>query len=415
VALRLYRTCAVPDDLASVTTARPENEADPRAVGMRREDVDGIWQAVERLYRSGIHPAIQVCIRRHGAIVLDRAIGHAAGNGPDDSAEAEKVLCTPETPFCTLSASKPVTAMLVHLLDQKDYLRVDDPVAEYIPEFGRYGKRGITIRHVLSHRAGLPSVPARARGIELLADPERILDILCEARPQVRAGRQLAYHAVTGGFILAEVVRRASGRSIEDWLDRELRRKLRFRWLRYGVPRREVGRVARSYFTGPPPVPPLSTLLERTIGLPFLQATEMANDPRFLTATVPSGNLVATAEEMSRFYDLLLRGGELGGVRVFEPRTVFRATAEQSYFELDLSLGLPLRYSMGFQLGARWLSLFGPYTPRAFGHVGFTNIVTWADPERGLAAAIMTSGKPLIYAEIYYLIEVLLRINRACA
>jgi CubicO group peptidase (beta-lactamase class C family) len=130
---------------------------------------------------------------------------------------------------------------------------------------------------------------------------------------------------------------------------------------------------------------------------------------------VPSGNLVATAEEMSRFYDLLLRGGELGGVRVFEPRTVFRATAEQSYFELDLSLGLPLRYSMGFQLGARWLSLFGPYTPRAFGHVGFTNIVTWADPERGLAAAIMTSGKPLIYAEIYYLIEVLLRINRACA
>lgn len=413
MAFSLNRTCRVPESLESVTTVRRENEIDPRAAGVAPESIAEIWAAVERLYRSGIHPAIQVCVRRHGEIILDRAIGHAAGNGPDDPPDAVKVLCTPDTPFCVLSASKPVTAMLIHLLDQKDLLRVDDPVAEYIPEFGRYGKRGITIRHVLSHRAGLPSVPVRARGIELLTKPERILEILYESRPDTRAGRSLAYHAVTGGFILAEVVRRATGRTIQNWLDRELRRKLGFRWLRYGVRSRDVGAVARNYFTGPPPLPPLSFLLERAIGVPFRQVTEMANDPRFLTAVVPSGNLVATAEEMTRFYQLLLQGGEFGGVSVFEPRTIFRATAEQSYFELDLSLGLPLRYSMGFQLGARWLSLFGPYTPRAFGHVGFTNIVTWADSERGLAAAIMTSGKPLIYPEIYYLIDLLMRINRA--
>ena len=95
--------------------------------------------------------------RRRGEIVIDRALGHAKGNGPDDPPGASKVLCTPETPFSLMSASKPMTAMLIHLLDQKDCLRLDDPVAEYIPEFGSHGKKWITIRHILAHRAGIPA------------------------------------------------------------------------------------------------------------------------------------------------------------------------------------------------------------------------------------------------------------------
>ena len=253
----------------------------------------------------------------------------------------------------------------------------------------------------------------RARAVELLTHPEKILEILYESRRESRAGRQVAYHAITGGFLLAEVARRVTGKTISQLLDRELRRKLGCTWFTYGVRKRDIDQLAHSYFTGLPPLPPFSTLLDRAIGMPFRQAAEMANDPRFLTAVVPSGNLVATAEEVTRFYQMLLDGGEWRGKRIFEARTIFRATAEQSYFELDYSLGLPFRYSMGFMLGARWLSLFGPDTSRAFGHVGFTNILTWADPAREIAVALMTSGKPLIYPQLYYAFDLLLQIGRA--
>jgi hypothetical protein len=73
----------VPEDPARVTTIRAHAEVDPRTVGVAPEAVERIWAAVERLYASGIHPAIQLCVRRHGGVLLDRAIGHAS-NGPDD-------------------------------------------------------------------------------------------------------------------------------------------------------------------------------------------------------------------------------------------------------------------------------------------------------------------------------------------
>jgi CubicO group peptidase (beta-lactamase class C family) len=85
---------------------------------------------------------------------------------------------------------------------------------------------------------------------------------------------------------------------------------------------------------------------------------------------------------------------------VLEPRTIRRATTEKSYREMDLTLGVPLRYGAGLMLGARLLSLYGPDTELAFGHLGFTNIIGWADPERAVAGALMTSGKPVLYPEL---------------
>ena len=107
-----------------------------------------------------------------------------------------------------------------------------------------------------------------------------------------------------------------------------------------------------NYFTGPPPLPPFSQLFQRALGVSFQEVVALSNDPRFFTAIIPAANVVATANDASRFYQLLLDGGELDGVRVFEARTVRRATTEQSYLELDLTLGLPFRYGMGFMLGA---------------------------------------------------------------
>jgi CubicO group peptidase (beta-lactamase class C family) len=409
----LYPLCRVPRSLDEVTSVRPRTEIEPRHLGLDRGAVDGIWDAVRSLYSSGTHPAISLCVRYQSEVVLDRAIGYARGNSPGDAPDAPKVVATPDTPFCLLSASKPVTAMVIHLLDERRLVHLDDPVAEYLPEFARHGKETITLRHILSHRAGVPNPPESTMDPDLLEQPERIVELLCDQKPLWRPGQRLAYHAVTTGFLLAEVVRRVTGQDIRTFLRENVLAPLGLRWMNYGVAREDVGQVAVNAFTGPPPLPPISTLFRRALGMPVENVVEVSNDPRFLRSVFPSGNVVSTASEAARYFDLLRRGGELDGVHVFEARTVRRAVAEQSYMEADFTLVLPFRYSMGFMLGAEWFSLYGPYTSSAFGHIGFTNVFCWADPDREVAGALLTSGKPLLYPQVYWIWEMLRRIGNA--
>jgi len=409
-----FTTCRVSPVFEEVTTVRADAEVNPRDVGVDPTAVGRIWHAVEQLYRSGIHPAMQLCVRRRGQVLIDRAIGHASGNGPGDLPDAPKVLATPDTPFNIFSASKAVTAMIIHLLDQRHLIHLDDPVCEYIPEFGVRKKQWITLRHVLTHRAGIPNLPPGSMELDRLADPLGIVQLLCDTEPEWRPGRRLAYHAISGGFLLGGVVRRVTGRDIKRFLDDEIRKPLGLRWLSYGVRPREVKQVAVNYFTGLPAVFPLSTLLQRALGVDFYAATDLSNDPRFLLGVVPAGNIVTTANELTRFYQLLLNGGALDGVRLFEPRTIRRATSEQSYFEVDFTLGLPLRYGMGFMLGGKTFSLYGPDTQYSFGHLGFTNVISWADPERQVAGTLMTSGKPLLYPALYHAWDMMRQIGVAC-
>ena len=373
---------------------------------MDAKGVERIWNAAIALYRSGVHPAVQVCVRRQGAVVIDRAIGHARGNGPHDPPDAEKQLATPATPFVIYSGSKAVTAFVVHLLHERGALSIEDRVSDYIDGYGRHGKDDITIAHVLSHRAGVPNLPREALDLDRAGDRDFLVQTLVDARPFAKPGRYLAYHAVSGGFILGEVVHRATGKDIRTVLAEEILDPLAFRWNNYGVRPRDIPQVALNYVTGPPTAPPLSQLLSRALGLGFDDLVDASNDPRFLEAVIPAANIVTTANELSRFYEIFRRGGELDGVRIMRPETVRHALTEQSRLEVDLSLGFPTRFSYGLMLGAQLLSLYGRDTQHAFGHLGFTNMLGWADPERGSAAAIMTNGKPVLYPEMarFYLL-----------
>ena len=390
------RRIRVRGDLHAVST-RADETPDVQALGMTAAGIERIWSGVERLYRSGFYPAIALCVRRHGQVVLDRAIGHARGNGPSDREDAPRTPATPGTPFVIFSASKAMTAVVAHLLDERGLLHIDDRVCEYIPEYAAHGKEVITLEHLLSHRAGVPNLPTNAFELDRIGDREFFLEMLCATKPRSRPGKLLSYHAVSGGFIIAEIVKRVTGRNIRTVLGQEVLKPLHFRWGNYGVSPKDAERVALSYPTGPPALPPLSTVLERALGLPPDEITLLSNDPRFLTGVVPSGNVVTTANELSRFFELLGAGGELDGVRVLEPRTVRRAISERAFREIDFSLVAPLRHASGFMLGARAFSLFGPDTEEAFGHLGFTNVLGWADPERALSVGLMTSGKPILH------------------
>jgi CubicO group peptidase (beta-lactamase class C family) len=393
------RRIRVPRDLDAVTVVG--DEVDPGAAGMTRDRVEQIWRDAVAWYRSGVHPALQVCVRRHGLVVLDRAIGHAHGNGPGDPPDAEKTPVALDTPFCVYSASKALTAFVVHKLVERGLVGLEDPVADYIPGYGVHGKDTITIGQVLAHRAGVPSLPPETYDLDRASDREFITAALVDAKPFVRPGSLLAYHALSGGYILGEVVHQVTGRDIRAVLREEYLDPLGFRWTGYGVDEADVDAVGTDYVTGPPLLPPASTLLTRALGVPADQIVEWAADPRFRTAVIPSANVMTTAQELSRFFDVMRRGGELDGVRVLEPETIRTALTQQSHLELDLTLGFPTRFGYGLMLGARVLSLFGLDTQRAFGHLGFTNTLAWADPERATAAAIVTSGKPTVYPDVW--------------
>jgi CubicO group peptidase (beta-lactamase class C family) len=398
----------VPSDLEPITSIA--DEADPEPLGIPRETIERIWEAARDLYRSGVHPALTLCLRRHGRIVLDRAIGHARGNGPDDPADAPKVLATPETPFCIYSSSKAVTALVVHMLAERGAFGLTDRIADYIPEYAVHGKGETTIAHVLAHRAGVPTLPPEVLDLDRVSDSEFILDAIANAKPLVKPGTLLAYHAVSGGFILGEVVQRTTGRSVREVLASEILEPLGFRWGSYGVAEADVRHVGLSYTTGPRLLPPVSTFVKRVLGAPIEGAVELSNDPRFLTALLPSANVVTSANELSRFFEIFRAGGELDGVRVMRPETLRTALTEQSRLEIDLSLLFPTRFSYGLMLGAQWLSLFGRDTDLAFGHLGLINIMGWADPERGLSGGLITSGKALLYPEVHRFYGVMQRI-----
>lgn len=406
-------SCHVPADLSSVTSIDYDRETPAELAGFRSGQADRIWSSVEGLYKTGFSPAITFCLRRQGKIVFNRAIGHARGNGPEDTPETPKQLATPDTPICLFSASKVVTAMLIHKLDEEGLIDLLDPVSHYIPEYGVNGKRNATIYHLLAHRGGIPRLSGNFDP-EMLYDVDTIVGELCKAEAVSPSGYRAAYHAITAGYILGELIERVTGMSVREYLHQTFREPLGMRHFDYGVPVQDRENVAVNYCTGFKPIPPVSTFIQHVLGGSLELATEMTNDPRFMDTICPAGNLYATAEETSRFFQMLLNGGEYEGVRVFDPRTIRRATLEVSRPEFDATLLMPMRYSMGMMLGNKPFGLYGPFTKRAFGHLGFTSIFCWADPDRDTSVSILTSGKALVGPHLPALGKLLTTISREC-
>jgi CubicO group peptidase (beta-lactamase class C family) len=127
---RLQGRICVPTDLDAATAVGEEDHtaSDPASI-------ERIWQATRHWYQAGMHPAIQLCLRRSGRIVLNRAIGHGWGNAPTDPAGAKKVPVTTDTPFCVYSAAKAITTTVVHMLVERDYFSLDDRVCDYLPSY----------------------------------------------------------------------------------------------------------------------------------------------------------------------------------------------------------------------------------------------------------------------------------------
>ncbi|MDZ4297137.1 MAG: serine hydrolase domain-containing protein [Moraxellaceae bacterium] len=403
-------TSRIVKDIASVTTFYPNVEADADATGVSESDKRKLWACVEDYYKTGVSPAVSICIRRNGHVLFDRAIGHTVGNGPDDHASADKVLATPDTPFCLFSASKAITAMLIHKLAETHQLDLLAPVAHYLPEFGNQGKQYTTIAHVLSHRSGFPSIPAN-QDLDVFFDTPKVVALLNQAKPSHRSGHHVAYHAITGGYILGELITKVTGKTPREYLQDTVSTPLGLNIFNYGLAPEHRGTEARHYATGFKPALGVDHFIKHLLGGSLDELIDVTNDPRFLDVISPAANIYATANDSCRFFECLLRGGSLDGVQVFKPVTIERAIIEAGKTQFDRSLLAPIRYSHGLMLGANPVGLYGPMTGKAFGHIGFSNVFCWADPARNISVSILTSGKPIVGPHIPALVKLLTAIS----
>ena len=140
---------------------------------------------------------------------------------------------------------------------------------------------------MLSHRAGVPNLPREALDLDHVGDRDFLVEVLRDAKPFAAPGKRLAYHAISGGFILAEVVERVTGKTIRELLAEEFLDPLGFRWTNYGVAPADVDASRPNYMTGAPVLPPFSTLLTRALGASPADVVAVANDPRFSPRSSP--------------------------------------------------------------------------------------------------------------------------------
>ncbi len=294
-----------------------------------------------------------------------------------------------DTAALVFSSTKGVTAALVHRLAERGRLELDAPVARYWPEFAANGKHAITVRDVLTHRAGIAAVDGQLTLDDVFAW-HPVCAAIAAQKPNWEPRTAHGYHARTFGWILGEVVRRVTGKTVGQLLAQEAARPLGLElWI--GLPEAIEPRVATNY-TAPEPGDPEQralrdkfmgpdTLLGRALEGPsgVLPYGPIWNTRALHAAEMPSSNGIGTARGLARFYASLI--GEVDGVRLLSPETLAAAVAPQVEGP-DRVILMPTRFASGFALPPM-LSLDAPDT--AFGHPGAGGSLGLADPAAGLA------------------------------
>lgn len=305
------------------------------------------------------------------------------------------------------SSTKGAAAACAHLLVQRGELDLHAPVAHYWPEFAAKGKGDIPVAWLLCHKSGLVDTEAQLTYDQML-DWDTVAAALADSTPLWEPGTQHGYHAVTYGWLVGEVVRRVSGRSIGQFFAEEIAGPLGLDfWI--GLPESEVSRVSKLIPMAPPEGLPmlaaeegigggdgsapagLIEMLDMLLGPGNLAARALSapggaardqdiwNDPRTWAAQIPAAGGVTNAEGLARMYAALI--GELDGVQLLDEATL-AAAIEPQVEGPDAVLVFPLPFALGFMRDSATSPMIGG---RSFGHYGAGGSVGLADPDRGIA------------------------------
>ncbi len=302
---------------------------------------------------------------------------------------------TADTVVLVWSATKGIgSACVLHALQQRK-IELNRRVAEFWPEFGQADKDKITLGQLLSHQAGLCALDQR---IDVL-DYDGVIRALEAQAPLWPPGTAHGYHARTFGFLLDELMRRITGKTLSDYWREILARPLELDfWI--GLPEEQNSRVATIYAakSGKPPEPAQfyrdlvtpGTLARKTFTSPYgLNVIRKMNDPHIRAQSIVSFGGIGSASALVKFYSMLANGGELNGQSFFSQETIERMTTTLSDRK-DRVFQIPTAFSAGFMKDSRDAArrLFGP-SATSFGHPGAGGSHAFADPENKIAFAYM--------------------------
>lgn len=361
----------------------------------------------QQLHRAPMAGGAAVTVYHRGQRVVD-----IRGGNRDDAGTA----WTSKTMSVSFSTTKGVMSTILHRLVDQGLFDYDDQVVKLWPEFGQHGKDAITIRHLLCHQAGLYDIRHMVDAAERMLDWEYMTTAIAAAVPKHRPGAMSAYHGLTYGWLIGEVVQRATNRTVSELAQSEIADPLGLDGLYIGVPDEQIKRVAKlvlpterlariQRLEGP-----MRTLQKALSFVRFpIDAGRMAaalappgiesfdwSAPATLRAVIPAANGVFTARSLAKMYAVLAAGGELDGVRLLSPETLRRATEIQSR-KIDRVVPFPMHWRLGYHRAATTRG----NPARGFGHYGFGGSGAWADPDHQLAVAmILNSGLGTPFGDI---------------
>lgn len=292
------------------------------------------------------------------------------------------VAMTDDTLALWLSAGKPLTAVAVAQQIERGRLELDAPVARYVPAFGERGKQAITIRHLLTHSAGVRVADFRFPDDDWATIIERICDAPLERgwTPGEKAG----YHVHTAWYMLGELVQRASGEPLPAYLTHHVFEPAgmtdSFLGLTPGDYEARTDRLMVMMDTRKQPAEPAGY-----------------EAPARVIHPSPGGNAHGPVRDLARFYERMLAGGE----GFLEPATARRFTSRQREGMHDQTFQHTMDWGLGFMIDSNRYGAdtvpygFGPHaSERTFGHGGNQSSTAFADPQHGLAVAIVCNGMP---------------------
>jgi CubicO group peptidase (beta-lactamase class C family) len=327
---------------------------------------------IENGIREGLHPGAQLCVARAGEVLIDEAFGQAR----------EGVAMTRDSLTLWFSAGKPITAVAVGQLVERGFLSWDTRVSDVIPAFAQNGKEGVTLRHLLTHTVGLRNADAIDGSLSWNEQIARICELPLEENwiPGERAG----YHVSGTWQLLGEIVRRVSGKPIDEFARANIFLPLGMldSWLALTAEHANgyAERIAFVYDTSRGAVEPKHEW----------------NSEDGLTRCRPGGSARGPVRELARFYEALLRGSE----NILQPDTVRTMTSRQRAGMFDETFQFKMDWGFGFILNSNRDGFQMPYgygrhaSRETFGHSGNQSSCAFADPQHKLVVAWVCNGLP---------------------
>jgi uncharacterized protein YbbC (DUF1343 family) len=327
---------------------------------MRALDTGAIDTVIDECIDRGDFPGAVVLVGHEGEVVYRRTTGLRMLVPEERPMRADTI-------FDLASVTKPLaTASSVLHLIERGALSLQDPVKRYLPEFSGGEKDAVTIRHLLTHSAG---IAAYHNYLEGGLPPDEIIRDICRKPLQTRPGTRLIYSCL-GFILLREIVGIASGRPLDEYSREHIHEPLGMHETMFNPP------------------PELRERCAATEKLPegVLCGVVHDEDARALGGVGGNAGLFSTAADVSRFCQMVLNLGELDGVRVLSPATVRRATSRQSLHPGG-ARGLGWDIDSGYTPVIRG----DVFPPGGVGHTGFTGTSVWIDPPSQTYIVVLTN------------------------